>query len=134
MNFAVEARSVKNRKFVEAIMPSMIRQLGLQNSKKTVLVRVARECEGQGMTVPIDGLDSYVVIVQPGRLADMGVTLAHEMVHVQQMSKGYLKTSKNGSALWCGKKFGKKTKYLEQPWEVNAFSKQEIIFRKAIEE
>jgi hypothetical protein len=55
------------------------------------------------------------------------------MVHVAQMAKGKLKTAKNGSAVWCGKQYSKRTKYLNMPWEVDAFSKQEIIFRRAIE-
>jgi hypothetical protein len=67
------------------------------------------------------------------KLKEIGLTLAHEMVHVAQMAKGKLKTAKNGSAVWCGKQYSKRTKYLNMPWEVDAFSKQEIIFRRAIE-
>jgi hypothetical protein len=62
----------------------------------------------------------------------MGVTLAHEMVHVRQMAKGILKVE-NGVNYWRGKKYGKKTKYLDMPWEQDAFSKQELIFRRAVE-
>jgi predicted metal-dependent phosphotriesterase family hydrolase len=84
------------------------------------------------MTVPLNGLDSYVVVVKPMKLKDLGLTLAHEMVHVRQMSKGILQIV-NGINYWCGKRYTKKTKYLEQPWELDAFARQEIIFRKAIE-
>jgi hypothetical protein len=49
------------------------------------------------------------------------------------MAKGFLK-SKNGYNYWCGKKYSKRTKYLDMPWEQDAFGRQEIIFRKAIEE
>ena len=38
MEFLVETRSVKKRKFIEAILPSMIKQLKLENSKKVLLV------------------------------------------------------------------------------------------------
>lgn len=134
MEYVVKARSEKTRKFIESLMPSMIEQLGLSRSRKAVVVRVApNECEGMGMTVPVDILDSYVVVISPMKLKDIGLTLAHEMVHVAQMAKGRLKTSENGSAVWCGKSYSKKTKYLNMPWEVDAFSKQEIIFRRAIE-
>jgi len=132
MEFLVETRSAKKRKFIEAILPSMIQQLKLENSKKVLLVRVAKECDGQGMTMPLDGLDAYVVVVQPGNYIDMGSTLAHEMVHVRQMAKGILKIE-NGINYWRGKKYSKKTRYLDMPWEKDAFSKQELIFRRAIE-
>ena len=132
MEFLVETRSVKKRKFIEAILPSMIKQLKLENSKKVLLVRVANECDGQGMTMPLNGLDAYVIVVKPGWFADMGATLAHEMVHVRQMAKGILKVE-NGVNYWRGKKYSKKTKYLDMPWEQDAFSKQELIFRRAVE-
>jgi len=132
MEYVVEG-SPKKVEFVKAIMPSIIRQLGLTNSRKTVLVRIANECEGMGMTVPLHGLDSYVVVVKPMKLKDLGITLTHEMVHVRQMAKGILKTV-NGVNYWRGKKYTKRTKYLDQPWEQDAFARQEIIFRKAIEE
>jgi hypothetical protein len=62
----------------------------------------------------------------------MGLTLAHEMIHVQQMARGILKTVK-GINYWRGRKYSKKTKYLDMPWEIGAFSRQEIIFRRSIE-
>jgi hypothetical protein len=131
MEYLVEG-SPKKAEFVRAILPSMIKQLGLRNSRKSLLVRIANECEGMGMTVPLNGLDSYVVVVKPMKLKDLGLTLAHEMVHVRQMSKGILQIV-NGINYWCSKRYTKKTKYLEQPWELDAFARQEIIFRKAIE-
>jgi hypothetical protein len=133
MEFKVEASSVKKRKFVEAILPSMIEQLGLVNSRKAVLVRLEKDCEGMGMTVPVDFIDSYVVVLQSSMsIKDLGLTLAHEMVHVRQMARGILK-SINGTQYWAGKRYTKRTKYLDQPWERDAFARQEIVFRKAID-
>lgn len=132
MEFLVEG-SPKKVAFVQAIMPSIIRQLGLTRSRKSVLIRIANECDGMGMTVPLHGLDSYVVVVKPMKLKDLGTTLTHEMVHVRQMAKGILQTV-NGVNYWRGKKYTKRTKYLDMPWEQDAFARQEIIFRKAIEE
>ena len=135
MEYKIETRSAKTRKFMTAIMPSFIRQLGLANSRKVVVVRIERTTEEHvGYTINIDELDAYMVVIKPGKLSEMGVTLAHEMVHVQQMAKGLLKPKGNGVNLWCGKRYPKKTKYLESPWELGAFAKQEIIFRKALEE
>ena len=133
MEFLVEDSNAKRRRFLTAIMPSMIDQLGLTNSRKAVLVRVADECEGMGMTVPLDALDSYVVIVKPAKLSTVGVTLAHEMVHVRQLAKGILKLVK-GKTHWRGRRVSAKVKYLNQPWELDAFAKQEIVFRRSVSE
>jgi len=133
MEFKVDGASAKKRKFIEAILPSMIEQLGLSNSRKAVLIRLESDCDGMGMTVPVDIIDSYVVVIQPRMsIKDIGLTLAHEMVHVRQMAKGILR-SVNGVHYWAGRRYTKRTKYLDQPWEQDAFARQEIIFRKAID-
>jgi hypothetical protein len=132
MEYVVESCSPKYKKWVEALLPSMIRQLGLACSRKTLLVTI-EQCEGHGATYPLDPIDSYVVVVKPGKLKDVGLTLAHEMVHVRQMALGILKTN-NGTNYWKGKRYTKRTKYLDQPWEQDAFAKQELVFRRAIEE
>ena len=134
MDYLVEAHSKQKKQFIEAILPSMVKQLGLTNTRKSLLIRLEKDCEGMGYTVPVDILDSYVVIIKPSMsIKSIGVTLAHEMVHVRQMAKGILKI-KNGVNYWCGKRYTKRTKYLDQPWEQDAFARQEIVFRKAITE
>lgn len=135
MEFKVEA-SKRNKKFIEAILPSMIRQLKLENSTRVLLIRVADECgDNQGTTVDLGINLGIVVVVKPRRnLKDVGLTLAHEMVHVKQIAKGTLKTRKTGSYIWAGKRYSKKTEYLSMPWEIEAFSKQELILRRAFEE
>jgi hypothetical protein len=35
--------------------------------------------------------------------------------------------------MWKGKRYSKKTKYLDMPWEIDAFSKQELLLRRALE-
>ena len=135
MEFKIEAASHLRRKFLGAIMPSMIEQLGLLNSKKAVLVIVEdnKTSPNMGCTVNIDELDSYVISIKPASLKSIGLTLAHEMVHVRQLAKGMLKPMGKGVNIWRGKKYTKKTKYLNMPWELDAFSRQEIVFRRAID-
>lgn len=131
MNFIVQSRSKKTKKFFEAILPSMIRQLNLDNSRKCLIVKTDR-IDSQGVTLPFEEIDTYLVVVNSTkRLTDMGITLAHEMVHVRQMAKGKFKSLPNGNT-WNGKLYTKKTKYLDQPWEQDAFAKQELVFRRAI--
>lgn len=134
MDYLVEARSKQKKQFIEAILPSMVKQLGLTNTRKSLVIRLEKDCEQLGYTVPVDILDSYVVIIKPSMsIKSIGVTLAHEMVHVRQMAKGILKI-KNGVNYWCGKRYTKRIKYLDQPWERDAFARQELVFRKAITE
>jgi len=134
MEFVIQARG-RTKKFFEAILPSMIKQLGLKNSRKVLVVRVSRsdvtdDNDGQTCYIPI--ADGIMVLIKPQSLEKMGITLAHEMVHVKQIAKGYLKTM-NGVSYWRGRRYNRRTKYLNRPWEIEAFAKQELIFRKAIE-
>lgn len=136
MEYKVDG-SPRNKKFVEAILPSMITQLKLENCTKAVVIRIKDECDdNQGITVDLSELTGcYLVVIKPTRkLKDIGLTLAHEMVHVKQLAKGILKNKQNGVNIWAGKRYTNKIAYLDMPWEIEAFSKQELILRRAFEE
>jgi len=141
MEYQVEANSTKVQKFLDAIMPSIIEQLGLTNSRKAVLVKVTNDqLDGmEGATLNMEFADCYLVLIKPAQritkisLLNMALTLAHEMVHVRQLAKGMMKFLPNNERVWMGKRYSKKTKYLDMPWELDAFAKQEIVLRKAIE-
>ena len=132
MEFYVEG-GPKTRRFIEAVLPSMLTQLGLDSSRKLLMVKMDRELEDHGTTVPMTGIDTVLVVLKPNRnLLELGVTLAHELVHVRQMAKGILKVTPRGKK-WRGKFYSKSTPYLDQPWEQEAFARQEIVFRRAID-
>ena len=141
MEYLVEATNPKVSMFLDSLMPSMITQLGLTRSRRAVLIKVTDEIEDdmQGSTLNIEIADCYLVLIkQPKRvtkasLLEMGTTLAHEMVHVRQLAKGQMKFLPNQARIWMGKRYNKRTHYLDQPWELDAFARQEIVFRKAIE-
>jgi hypothetical protein len=122
-------------------MPSIIEQVGLTNSRKAVLVKVTNDqLDGmEGATFNMEFADCYLVLIKPARritkinLLNIALTLAHEMVHVRQLAKGMMKFLPNNERVWMGKRYSKKTKYLDMPWELDAFAKQEIVLRKAIE-
>lgn len=141
MEYLVEATTPNVSKFLDGLMPSMIEQLGLTRSRRAVLIKVTDEIEDgmQGATLNIEIADCYLVLIkQPKRvtkasLLEMGTTLAHEMVHVRQLAKGQMKFLPNQARIWMGKRYNKRTHYLDQPWELDAFARQEILFRKAIE-
>ena len=129
--------SRRNKKFVEAMLPSILRQLKIENCSKALLIRIADECENNsyGLTLDLSKYTgAYLIVIKPRRdLIQLGLTLAHEMVHVKQLAKGLLKQKRSGYT-WLGKLYGKKTSYLDMPWEIEAFSKQELILRRAFEE
>ena len=132
MEFHVDG-SPKNKKFVESLLPSMLAQLKLTKSKKLLHVIIDPTLEDLGTTVPLKGLDTYLVVLKPVKdLAVLGATLAHELTHVAQFAKGTLQITPRGKR-WKGKYYGRKVPYLDQPWEIQAFAKQEIIMRRAIE-
>lgn len=141
MEFAVEANSIHTKTFLESLMPSMIQQLGLECSRRAVLIKVTNDIpdDMEGATYDIEVADCYLVIIRPVRrktpsgLIAMAAILAHEMVHVRQLAKGIMKFSKNDSRIWRGKRFSKKTPYLEQPWEIDAFTRSELILRRSLE-
>lgn len=133
MNFEIQASSKRTKKFLEAIMPSIIEQLGLTRSKKCVLVSVSKNCDHSGLTIPLPGINGYFIGIKPStRPGEVSRTLCHEMVHVAQMSKGILRPTKGGN-IWANKFFTEKTPYMDRPWELQAFAMQEIIMRRALE-
>lgn len=141
MEYDIDASNPKIKKFLDSLMPSYIEQLGLTNSKRAVLVKVTKDLEDefQGATMNIEFADCLMVLLKapkrltPMTLMDLATTLAHEMVHVKQLAKGQMKFLPNDAKIWKGKKYTKKTKYLDMPWEIDAFSKQEILLRRAID-
>ena len=134
MIFEVVASSAKKRKFLESILPSMISQLSLKSSQKSVIITLQDDCDSAGLTTEVPLIGYFIVINSKLSMIQTALTLAHEMVHVYQMAKGILKTGKNGKKFWAGKTFSAKTKYLDQPWEVQAYSRQELILRRALGE
>jgi len=141
MEYDVDADNPKIKKFLDSLMPSFITQLGLTNSKRAVLVKVTKDLDDdfQGATMNIEVADCMMVLlkapkrVTPISMMEMATTLAHEMVHVKQLAKGQMRFLPNEARIWKGKKYTKKTKYLDMPWELDAFSKQEILLRRAID-
>lgn len=134
MDFKVEAKKPKHRKWIEALLPSLVKQLKLEKFDKSVFVVVedTGPANPSGLTMPMAEF-GYVVALRPDTLYQLAVSLCHEMTHVKQMARGQLKQLENGSMMWCGKKYSKNTPYLDAPWELEAFSKQEILVRRAIE-
>ena len=132
MQYHIEARG-KTKRYIEGLLPSMLSQLSLTRSRQFLHIIVDRDIEHTGQTVPVSGIDTVLVVLKPTRnWVDLGVTLAHELTHVAQFAKGQLKPTAKGK-LWKGRLYKNNQPYLDQPWEIQAFARQEIVFRRAIE-
>ena len=132
MEYYVEAGR-KTRQYIEAVLPSMLAQLKLNRSRKLLMIKVDRDLEELGTTIPLTGLDTFLVVLKPTRnWINLGVTLAHELTHVAQFAQGTLQIAQKGK-LWKGRLYKNNHPYLDQPWEIQAFERQELIFRRAIE-
>jgi hypothetical protein len=136
MQYEIIGRSKKMREYVEALMPSLIKQLGLERTRKFLLIDISRDAAPKsvlGLTQVLPGLDSCVIALRPQHWEKLGATLAHEMVHVKQFVKGQVKTY-NGATFWRGRRVKDTVDYLDRPWEREAFMKQELLFRRAATE
>jgi hypothetical protein len=132
MEYHIEA-SGKTRQYIESVLPSMLTQLGLNRSRRLLVIKVDSDLAELGTTVPLTGIDTFLVVLKPTRnWVNLGVTLAHELTHVAQFAKGLLKPTAKGRT-WKGKFYKADHPYLDQPWEIQAFERQELIFRRAIE-
>lgn len=132
MEFYVEA-GTKTKQFIETVLPSMLSQLGLSRSRRLLMVKVDPEITELGVTVPMTGINTYLIVLRPTKdLLALGITLAHELTHVAQFAKGMLKVTPRGKK-WRGKFYPARYPYLQQPWEIQAFARQEIVFRRAID-
>lgn len=141
MEYDISSNNAKIKKFIASLMPSIVDQVGLTNSRKALLIQVENDIGSgfEGSTMNIEFADCMLVLLKaPSRLTaknfiNLATTLSHEMVHVRQLAKGQLKYLANGARIWMGKTYAADTPYLEQPWEIDAFSRQELIVRRAIE-
>ena len=136
MNIQLNIRSSGTREFVGTVVKFFEQELKLKNSTWTLDVRTKR-----GMRIE-DGTRGCITYVAPKYLimfVDSGLdmerlvlTIAHEMVHVKQYVRGQI-THKLGrkTYYWMGKKVRKN--YFEQPWELEAFSKERILANKVFQ-
>ena len=136
MDIQVLARKSASKMLVETCLQVFRNELKLQNSRYSLIVVPQRGMSvKEGVRGSVFKLGPTVIGMSIDTALDIErliIALAHEMVHVRQMAKGILKT-KNGSKFWSGRRVGRNVKYLDQPWEQDAFERQELIFRKAIE-
>lgn len=143
MEFFVEGRS-NAAKWVNILMPRMIERLNIGRSRRYIQVifdhienhkenEVAQESHGICMDFTKMN-DTYLIVLRPNRnLNQIGLNLAHEMIHVKQMATGLLRDGDDDISYWRGKQYSGTVPYLDRPWEIQAFSEQELLYRRVVE-
>lgn len=107
----------------------------LRNSKYTLTLITSKDQVKETGAKGLTGCDgNNIIVCLDSRLneTDMLATMAHEMVHVQQIAKGTLIYRMDGDkeiCIWCGKDCAHLS-YLDRPWELRAMAQTEIIVRK----
>lgn len=137
MDFVIETRSKQRRQLIESFGRKYAKFLNIDTKPATVYITlrkdVGREHQSDGLTLGFDN-DIFIYLQSTNNVCEMLRTLAHEMVHAKQLIRGQLKnktTRGKVDTYWCGRKNNKN--YLEQPWEVEAFMKEALLFRRAVD-
>jgi Zn-dependent peptidase ImmA (M78 family) len=133
MDIQVVGRKSATKEVIEKSAKLFAKELNLDNSKYTLLIMTERGmAKNDGMRGVVQKIGPKVIsmIIDTGLdLERLIITLAHEMVHVKQYARGQVKPSKSRKTqYWMGKHVRKS--YYEQPWEIEAFSKERVLANK----
>jgi uncharacterized protein YjaZ len=132
MNIQLNIKNSGTKEFIEMVVKFFEKELKLKNSSWTLDVRTKRgmRLEGTRGCVTYVGPKYLIMLVDSGLdMERLVLTLAHEMVHVKQYARGQIKHKLGGKTYyWMGRPIRKQ--YYEQPWEVEAFSKERVLANK----
>ena len=136
MNIQLNIRNPGTKEFVGMVVKYFEQDLKLKKSTWTLDVRTKRgmrfETDSRGIVSHVG--PKYLVMVLDSGLdfERLVLTIAHEMVHVKQYARGQIKHKLGQKTrYWMGKKVRKQ--YYEQPWELEAFSKERILANKVFQ-
>ncbi len=137
MDFVINTRSKDKHRSLSLFGKKYAEFLNIDKKFGTVYISlrkdVGSEQGSEGLTLGL-GHDYFIYLQSSMNILDLLKTLAHEMVHVKQLTLGQLKHKVSRGKVdtyWCGRKNNKT--YLDQPWEVEAFSREVLLFRRAVQ-
>ena len=133
MDIQIMGRKSATKDVIEKSAHFFAKELNLTKSKYTLLIMTERgmaKNDGMRGVVSKIGPKCLSMIIDSDLcLERLIITLAHEMVHVKQYARGQVKPSRScKTQYWMGKHVRKS--YYEQPWEVEAFSKERVLANK----
>jgi hypothetical protein len=135
MNVIVTGRDSYRRRVVSVQVNWLINELGLSRSRLTLEVipkpGLRKSHGANGLSGRRDDVLGLVIDTQLP-IPQLFASVAHEMIHVKQMARGTLQYTMRGNtevAIWRGKRM-KDLPYYDRPWEIEAYSKQELLARR----
>lgn len=137
MDIEIHTKSETKRRFLQTFADTYAKMLNINNRNGSIIIAtkkdVKSEHEAEGLTLGM-GKDIFIFIQSTMGPADTARVLAHEMVHAKQHLLGQIKHKViRGKArtFWMGKL--NKNDYLNQPWEVAAYSQESMLMHKALQ-
>lgn len=131
MQIIVYSASSEKQALVEASARLYEQELGLKNSRYTVEIQFKKSlAKKKGMKGCVSEIaPRYLIMLLDADLKGNALfeTLAHEMIHVKQYARGQFRIDRN-KTIWFGKPL--KLKYYQQPWEIEAMSKEKVLASK----
>lgn len=136
MNLEIHTKSEDKRRLIEALSKTYAKMLKINNRNGNVFISTKRDVrsghDADGLTLGLEK-DIFIFIQSTLGFADTARVLAHEMVHAKQYLLGQIKHKEHRGkyqTYWMGKL--NKNDYLNQPWEVAAYSQESILMHKAL--
>lgn len=121
---------------IRACVSWLIRDLKLEKNHGLIHIVLKNQKQMPDLGQMEEVLPGYYVLVLRSNLSIVQTlqTICHEMVHVYQHAKGLFKIPEcKTHYLWKGKKYETDHPYYERPWEIQAFEKEVLLFRRATE-
>jgi hypothetical protein len=136
MEITVYTKSQQKRELIQRLFGIYADLLKIKHRTASVNIALRRdvnsEHEADGLTLSIDR-DIFIFIQSTLSFGDTARVLAHEMVHTKQHLLGQLvHREKNGKCqtYWMGRLC--KKEYLDQPWEIAAYSQESMLLHRAL--
>ena len=122
----------KHKDAIEKSAKFYAKKLNILKSNYKVLIytdKNLREEGANGMAMRMESNTCHIALYSRLEFGQLLRTLAHEMVHIKQFVRGHYRTepSRNGKLkrFWLGNRVI--AKYEKQPWEIEAYKKQDIL-------
>jgi hypothetical protein len=133
MKFNIKTRKSKKKAAIHALATWLIADMKLARFKAEFSIILTKEALNLGACHEIIPGTMYAIVLDSSQgLASTLQTLCHEFVHLKQFLTGKLGYNGEGGVIWCGMVFcPKKTDYYCQPWEIQAFKEEILLFRRA---
>mgnify|MGYP003293759942 CR=1 FL=1 len=120
---------------IEELIEFAIKELNIKHIKEIKLMYNDRLLDKLSKDIEFSALlyspiiNHYILYVREGIISQY--VLCHELIHLQQYDRGDLKINEDFTKIyWKGEVFDNSIQYDQREWEIEAFSKQNKLWRK----